>query len=69
MPENRSPDFPGVAKRDPVVTFSKEAHALRPGAIRASFFGKFVLTEIGFAQSRSREQGFRGNIDRSGSEL
>jgi len=51
------------------VTFSKEAHALRPGAIRASFFGKFVLTEIGFAQSRSREQGFRGNIDRSGSEL
>ncbi|WP_210234926.1 hypothetical protein [Mesorhizobium sp. M8A.F.Ca.ET.208.01.1.1] len=68
--ENRKSTFPGIAEKHPVVTSSKGTHALRPGSLRASFFGKFFfLVEINFAQSRSREGDFRGNIDRPVSEL
>ncbi|BAV48767.1 hypothetical protein MesoLj113a_11420 [Mesorhizobium sp. 113-1-2] len=69
IPGNPQFGFPWNCSKDPVVTFSKEAHALRPGAIRASFFGKIILIEINFAPSRSCEDAFRGNIDRPGSEL
>jgi hypothetical protein len=33
------------------------------------FFGKIILAWRRFAQSRSREEDFQRNIDRSGSEL
>jgi hypothetical protein len=68
IPENRYSAFPELlqrSRRDVLERGSRIEARSDPGL----FFGKFVLTEIGFPQSRSREQAFRGNIHRPGSEL